>query len=767
MNESLDREEERRERSLHALGRAMRGDGEPAPAPRSLLAMVEEDGRDDERQDARQRHGRARALREEAALAENPASALPQWSEFEQRDWRPEPLPSVADDYDSDWDSTWESPAPDREDRTVARHGSWRRVVSTTVAGALLGAAVAFSLPTRYQATAELTLDGGGAPALASGVIDSQLRVLTSGIVLTKVVDRLNLAKDPDFNGKGGGGGLAGLVRAVLLRDGSGIDEGRRQAFAVDRLAATLSVARGNAANVIDVTATTANGEKSALIANAVAGTFVGVYQQNRSGAASGPADGAASDQNAALAARRQLDDFARRHDLGELAKQPERIAEILNLQDDLATARARTEALNAKVAALRSVGVDSVSGGLPREFETGAVQALRMQYLDLKQKVDRAAVKLGPRNPERRGLEAQLDGARARLSAELRRIAAVQRDRLKQAVEKEQALAARFAKTGLSGEDVAALRDIKREIAAAEVDRTTTASIPGGAAASGRGAHVVSQAVAPANPSGPPKAMLTLGGALLGLFAGLGLGVLRGNGGRTADSEAAGPGLLSTGAIRLAGRNSPDRPNLPPADEWDEQTGLNEEHYQSDAASAWRGFDVPSPDEPRQAHRPLDHDDFTDFAATTDSMETRMYPVYSDQPYALAPQQPQAPSHHGAPAYAPPAQAMPAHAPAGYPPQVYPPQQMMQPLPPYPPQTWQPVPAYPYPQQPQSYAGQYYPPQPAFAQPAFAPPVQDAWPQPAIDQDALDEIRASLHEFREALRDLAENRPRRRILGA
>jgi hypothetical protein len=142
------------------------------------------------------------------------------------------------------------------------------------------------------------------------------------------------------------------------------------------------------------------------------------------------------------------------------------------------------------------------------------------------------------------------------------------------------------------------------------------------------------------------------------------------------------------------------------------------------------------------------------------------MYPVYPDQPYPFAPQQPQTQSHHGGPAYAPPAQTMPAHAPAGYPPQFYPPQQAMQPLPPYP-QAWQPVPTYPYPQQPQSYAGQFYPPQPAFAQFGFAQPVQDAWRQPAIDQGALDEIRASLHEFREALRDLAENRPRRRILGS
>lgn len=130
------------------------------------------------------------------------------------------------------------------------------------------------------------------------------------------------------------------------------------------------------------------------------------------------------------------------------------------------------------------------------------------------------------------------------------------------------------------------------------------------------------------------------------------------------------------------------------------------------------------------------------------------MYPVYPDQPHPAASQPQDQPQQWLQPA---------AHAPQAY----YPPQpMMMQPMQPYPaqayPQAWQPappMPAYPYVHPMQPYAGQYYPPQPSFA---YA--MQDARPAPVIDQEAIDEIRASLHEFREALRELSESRPRRRI---
>jgi uncharacterized protein involved in exopolysaccharide biosynthesis len=743
MNDSQDREEWRRERSLLALGRAMRGDDD-APPSLSLLSIAGTDSVQ-QRMDARARHGLARERREAERATVAPDATLRPWlASWPDGDEQPRGEP---DEPRAPFKAALAPRTPVR--RTPRRRWpSWRLAAATTVLGACMGVAVAFSLPARYQATAELTLGGEAAGRMADGAIESQLRVLTSGMVLTKVVDRLNLIDDPEFNGEGGSAGLAGLLHAILMRGDAAADDGHRQALAVDHLTGTLSVAPGGP-GLVAVTATTGNGEKSALIANAVADAFVEVYDQSRSGAAANgnkAADAGAADAAPLAAAQRRLNGFAVAHGLGNLANAPERVDEILQLDEDLAKARSRTESLNAKVASLRAVGIDAAAAGLPREFETGAIEALRAQYLDLKQQADSAAVKLGPRNPERRGIEAQLAGARDRLSTELRRIVAVQQAALKQAVETEQGYAVRLAKTGLTDEGVAALRALQREAAVAGIDRqTVTASVPGNAsAASGQGAHVVSRAEIPAQSSGPSRTLLTLTGAMLGLFAGLGIGVFR----QGTDGEAeTGPDLPAadeTGFEAIDDRRSG-------AGDWRDAGYQSDDFAPVDAAvpPPWRLDDASLP-AGQPAALPLSQSGSSDSAAIPDPMETVMYPVYPDQHTAPAhPQQPQWLQPADYPPYPPQpfAQAAPQYYPPSYPPQhAYP-------------QAWQPAPPYPYAHPMQAYPGPFYPPQPA-----FAPPMQDAGPGQAIDRGALDEIRASLHEFREALRELAETRTRRRI---
>jgi uncharacterized protein involved in exopolysaccharide biosynthesis len=745
MDNSHNREDWRRERSLLALGRAMRGEDEAPPPARSLLALAGAADLEDERASVRARHGLARERRE-AAMPVEPPAAPEQWL-MPGEEWR-DPTPESATAVGFDGAVAPAGSAMEKPTGGAARRRSWRLVAITTVLGACLGAAVAFSLPVRYQATAELTLGGEKSGQMTVSAIDSQLRVLASGMVLTKVVDRLNLAGDPEFNGKDGGEGFAGLLRAILTRGDVASDDGHRQALAVDRLAGSLAVARGAELNSIAVTVTTGNGEKSALIANAVADTFVEVYKQSRLGAAVGETRDADPGGASILAAAQQrLSDFVRARGLGDLDLQ--RVSQILELDQNLAAARNRTESLNAQVAALRSAGADPAAAGLPRQFETGAMEALRAQYLDLKQQADSAAVKLGPRNPERRGIEAQVAGARDRLSAELRRIVVTQQAVLKQAVETEQAYAARLAKTGLTGEDIAALRDLQRQVAAAEIDRgAITASIPAGAAAaSGQDAHVVTRASPPLQPSGPSRTTLTLAGTVLGLFAGLALGGLRG---RTADAAMAEADVIEDEAIRPTPPGEPVGRDLSFAEDrgWSEPGSSPR-----DAASP--GDAMPSWPLGQPAAISVHQSSATESFAIRNPTETVMHPAHPDQFNALAPQRPQSqPQQWVQP---------------GYPPQFYPPQPAMQPVPSYPaspypqqhahPQAWQPAPPMPYPyvHPMQAYAGQFYPPQPSFAY-----PPQDAGP--AIDHDALDEIRASLQEFREALRELAESRSRRRI---
>lgn len=689
-----------RERSLLALGRTLGGGSDIPKAGGSLLAMaaaegVEPSGIDD----AAARHRAAREGREACSDRTGELTGA---------------APDFAHDLSAHGDIGAGS-VPGNASRAAtgrARHMSWRLVACTTALGALLGISVGLWLPARYQATAELAFnseatDGGSA-------FESQLRVLTSGMVLTRVVDRLNLLEDPEFNGRDGVGGSNGLLRAMLGSHHAGDDAGHRKAFAIDRLAASLSVSRKGTSNGIAVTATTGNGEKSALIANAVTDVFVQIYEQGKRDEAAQLPHGKASVRSVSSATGPSAGRSGER-DLDQLARDPARLAEILKLDEELAAARARTEALKAKVEALRAADVESLAGGLPGEFETKALQALRVQYLDIKRQYDKAAVELGPRNPERRAVEAQLKGARERLSAELRRIVNDRQGELQQAIEAEQALATRMAETGLSGEEITRLRQ-SQETAAAQPDRSiTTASIATGAGSTSSDAavHIVSRALPATQASGPPRTMLAFGGALLGLLAGLGGAALRRDDDGPTDT-------FDDGARE-------DASWLP-----DEKT----------FHSAEPAFELP-----RAQGNPF----------PAQIMEATMYPAYPDQAFP-APQQHPWQGQFGTPAPMP----YPVHAstpPAmAYPPPPYPDQPT-----PYP-AGWQPAPAAPayppYAHPATPHPAYFYPPQPSFAQPLA--PLE--YQQKAPDYDALEEIRASLREFREALRDLAESRSRRRF---
>ena len=107
-------------------------------------------------------------------------------------------------------------------------------ILATTILGALIGVGVALSTPKLYDAQAEILVDPralkivdrdltdvAGLPSDATlAIVENQARVLTSGTVLNKVVDRLNLESDPEFNGSGGGIELnpINFIRSLLTR---------------------------------------------------------------------------------------------------------------------------------------------------------------------------------------------------------------------------------------------------------------------------------------------------------------------------------------------------------------------------------------------------------------------------------------------------------------------------------------------------------------------------------------------------------------------
>ncbi|MGN6145842.1 MAG: succinoglycan biosynthesis protein exop, partial [Mesorhizobium sp.] len=431
--------------------------------------------------------------------------------------------------------------------------------------------------------------------------------------------------------------------------------------------------------------------------------------------------------------AAKKLEVFLAQHGLGSGDANAAADA-LLKLDDQLSAARARTTELNGKIAAMKAVGVDAaMGGGLPQEFESNAMAALRTQYLAIKRESDRAGAQLGPRNPERIALDTQLAGARDRIAAELRRITASLQATLKEAVQAEQGLAARRAQSGLDANGIATLRTLRDAArqAAAEARPGYSDDLRDAT----NGASVVTKAYAPLEPSWPSRLPVTLAGLLAGLAAGAGIGAVRGR-----RRTRAGDADENTGSMRQAtGSFGEDRAPAAPAPAIE------------NLISAVRR--APPAQEPIDAGgaEPVP----TETAETPYPLEDTMYPVYADQMHAFAPRQPgDAPQQP----FQPPVYAAPH--PYGTQPAM---PQMVQPYvyTPYAPAyLWQPQPPmpiqagfYPYPQPAQPMSGY---PQPARTE---AAPAATA----AADQASLEEIRASLREFREAVRELAESRTRRR----
>ncbi|HWK66147.1 MAG TPA: GumC family protein [Rhizobiaceae bacterium] len=445
-----------------------------------------------------------------------------------------------------------------------------RLIAATTVLGALLGVAVALSTPKKYESAAEILVDPrelklverdltqSGLPSDATlAIVENQARILTSGTVLNKVVDQLNLAQDPEFNGqKGGGlGGIVSGVRSLLSRGDAGAADDRRRALAVRHLAESLSVERGGKTFVIVVAVKTENADKSALIANTMTDVFLQTYGELQAGTAGRAAD----ELNARLdelregveAAERKVENFKAENDLVDAQGRLITDDEIVKLNDQLATARARTLELNAKAASSRNVGVqDAIGGSLPEELTSNVITELRAQYAAAKQQADRLSVRLGPRHPERLAIDAQLAGVRDQIAGEVRRVVASIQTELKRAVQLEQQLSSRLAqlkvRQGSVSEDLVTLRELEREAAAkravyegfllraketGEQRDINTANM-----------SVISRAYAPLTPLGPSRSMIALTTALLGFFAGVGLGGARGAWQSLRDNAAARP---------------------------------------------------------------------------------------------------------------------------------------------------------------------------------------------------------------------------------
>ncbi|MER8856468.1 Wzz/FepE/Etk N-terminal domain-containing protein [Mesorhizobium sp. M0757] len=755
-----NREDWRRERSLLALGKAVRGDEAADASAVSIGDRVDPSWRED----AATRHRIARSQREARS---NPAPTSPPEPPQFQADGEPvsaasareEPVSGRRQQHAAYELRSFHEQRPDRDDddgqewkplidplqvvRGISR--SKLLIVSTTILGTVLGVAVAVSTPKKYEATTQMVIEPGdlklsdndltqpvGQPDAALAVVETRIKMVISGKVLDKVVADLNLVDDPEFNGQGSGGlGVLSLIRSILSRqDGpGGAGEVRRQALAVGNLAKSLSVERSGKSFVVSISATTQSADKSAKIAN----TTRDVFQQEAAQYQFGMA-GRATDQLTAKlddlrkdveTAERKVEDFRATHDLVDAQGHLISDDQMLKLNEQFSVTRARTLELNARAASARSLDVNSVMNGtLPEEINSNTMSELRAQYAALKQEADRAAVRLGPRHPEYQALSAQLDGSRERIAGELRRIASSLQVDLKRSVQLEQDLASRLAQakvqSGDVNSDLVSLRELERDATAkrsvyeqyllraketGEQQNINTTNI-----------NLMTPAQPPLEPNGPSRAVIAMAGLLLGLASGIGVGAMRG----------AFASLRGAANSRSRGRMDERRPPV------------EDKVYRAPLPVAPPPAAPPVlPTAAAPARSPGLFDGlFSAMRKAAPGSGTSGEPVetYRAQPAAEYTRPVQEPVGYRQPDFR--NEVPHANSPAQQP-------------------------GYAQPRQPADYAYSQAQPMPAASGPWSSP--QPAGAAPEDQQAQIDDIRAGLREFREAVRELTESRSHRR----
>ena len=423
----------------------------------------------------------------------------------------------------------------------------WARrglILLMALLGLALAIVAALLMTPKYVSTAQLFIDPrdlrvlqndvspntvGSDPTSITGYLESQARVIASDSIKSRVVERLNLDRDPDF-----GGGSAGFLARLM-----GADTGpspKATLYALAALDRTVGVRRGERTFVIDISATAQDPDKAAKIANALAEAYLDDQAAVRSEAA----------QRATTALTGRLEELRNRlrvaEEKAEKNKQANNIVggggrSLSEEQLSLNTAQlvaARTRATEAKakydqITATRAANIEA--GAIPEAVASNTMTALRAQLgAALAREADLVS-SLGARHPALTSAQSQVRDARRQIADELSRIARAAKAEYDRAVEAERQLARgvdqRTPGQYAAGRASVQLRELEREVESSRaiydafLKRARETGELGGIDTTN--ARIISPAMPPLEKSGMSRRTL----AMLGAFGGGATGML------------------------------------------------------------------------------------------------------------------------------------------------------------------------------------------------------------------------------------------------
>jgi exopolysaccharide transport family protein len=309
--------------------------------------------------------------------------------------------------------------------------------------------------------------------------IDSEAMLIQSVAILQRVVERLKLPEEQEFNPPPGVLDRIKHVFRTSRSDGGISANDAGFARAVDILQHRVKVARQASTFLVEISASSVSPRKAALIANAIADAYFDEQVRAKSDAtkiAANWLNGQLDELKArVVASERAVEDFRAANNLTVSQGVTMNDQQLTDLNNQLIGARAKTAEARAKFDQAQQMPKNGGDpGGISAAISSDVITRLRTQYAEIAKNEAEQLSKYGQRHPSVANVRAQLRDTQRLIDDEIKRILQstrhdydVARSReasLQQSLDQLQGVASS------SGQAQVRLRELQRE---AEANRT------------------------------------------------------------------------------------------------------------------------------------------------------------------------------------------------------------------------------------------------------------------------------------------------------
>lgn len=370
----------------------------------------------------------------------------------------------------------------------------WKVIAVTVLAVSLLTTLAVFQLTPRYSASSAVAVQtqktnvvdiesvvSDMAPDTAT--METQASILRSPALAGKLVDKLKLDHDPEFNPnvKQVNSGFSFINPMTWFRPVTvgkpvldPVKKARERTAIVNRVAGAINIAVVPRSYVVTITATSVEPQKAAEMANALADLYISDQIEAKYDAtrrASGWLETRVAElRDQAVAADRAVEMYRVQNRLVGSASGGIDGQQLSEINSQLILARTDRAAKEAQLAQLRQL---VASGGENLEtagaiVDSPLIQRLREQESEVVRKLAELQGTYGERHPRIINATGELRDLRGKIADEVRKIAAAKANEVSVARAREQALAGSLAglegRVGASGQAEVRLRELQRE---------------------------------------------------------------------------------------------------------------------------------------------------------------------------------------------------------------------------------------------------------------------------------------------------------------